>query len=145
MTIRTSDRTRNTVLCLTIVIALTVLAGRIKSQDRSGNSQSEQQWSKSADERDSRIEIAKRGRYQIRYIFFSGHFGIRDYELRKRLLPGFNDGDVFDFNAFNESMKRLSKFKRIYPVTPEKIYVRLDEKDKWADFAIEIMEKGRSK
>lgn len=128
------------ILCLAVGVGL-MLSGIAQGQDKPGNNDVDPKWSKTSQERESRINMAQREQYRIGHIYFAGNKHVRDWEVRRRLVPGFTQGDIFDRRALDKSLRRISKVKQIYSVTIENVEVRLDEKEKYAEFVINVKEK----
>ncbi len=93
-------------------------------------------------EREAWINEAERDQYTITRVSFSGNMYIRDRDLRleKRTL---DEGDLFTRKALRSSIKRLSKMKRIYPLTMEDVKVRLDRPRKDIEFLFCVKERPK--
>jgi outer membrane protein assembly factor BamA len=140
MTIPMTRPIRRSVICLAIGVGL-VLSGIAQGQDKPGSNDVNPKWSKTLQEREIWIDLAQREQYRIGHIYFAGNKYVRDRKVRQRLVRGFTQGDIFDRLALDKSLRRISKVKQIYPVTIKNVEVRLDEKEKYADFVINVKEK----
>jgi len=140
-TIPTIKQINNAIVCVAVSVGLLICAGAASGQGKLDNGASDPSWSQTSQERDSRLELASGGQYRVGHIYVSGNKCTRDREVRERLVRGFTQGDIFERAPLDKSLRRVSKIKKIYPVTIENIAVRLDEKEKHADFVINIKEK----
>jgi outer membrane protein assembly factor BamA len=145
MTILMTRQIRSGILCLAVVVGL-MFSVVTHGQDKLGDSKIDPskidpRWSKTSQERESRLDLAQREKYRVGHIFFAGNKYTRDRVVRQRLVRGFTEGDIFDRRALDKSLRRISKVKQIYPVAIENVEVRLDEKEKYADFVINLREK----
>ena len=138
-----TSRIRKVLLCLAASICLAVLAVGASGQETSVNNEKDSSWSKTSQERDSRLEAASREPYVVSHVYVAGNVHVKDRDIRKRLLTGFTAGDIFVREAFDNSLKEISRIKAIYPVTLNDIDVRLDEKEKHIEVTINISERRK--
>jgi outer membrane protein assembly factor BamA len=140
-TIPTSQQINKAIVCVAVSVGLLICAGAARGQEKLDNGATDPSWSQTSQERDRRLELASGGQYRVGHIYVSGNKYTRDREVRERLVRGFTQGDIFERAALDKSLRRVSIIKRIYPVTIENIAVRLDEKERQADFVINVKEK----
>ena len=138
-----TSQIRKVLLCLAGSICLAILAVGASGQEASGNNEKDSSWSKTSQERDSRLEIASREQYVVAHVYVAGNVHVKDRDVRKRLLSGFTAGDIFVREAFDNSLKEISRIKAIYPVRIDDIDVRLDEKEKHLEVTINIRERRK--
>jgi len=138
-----TSQIRKVLLCLAASIILAVFASGGSGQKTSGNNEKDSSWSKTSQERDSRLEIASREQYVVAHVYVAGNVHVKDRDVRKRLLSGFTAGDIFVREAFDNSLKEISRIKAIYPVRIDDIDVRLDEKEKHLEVTINIRERRK--
>jgi outer membrane protein assembly factor BamA len=141
MTIRASQITRKAILCLAVGVSSAMFVIAARGQQKSVYTETDPNWSKTTQERDSRIDLAGREPYRVGQIYVAGNKQTRDREVRERLLRGIRQGDVFEYAALDKSLKWISKIKTIHPVTIENIQVKLDEEEKFIDFIINVEER----
>jgi outer membrane protein assembly factor BamA len=140
-----TSRISKVFVCLATSISLAIFAVGASGQGNSANNDSESGWSKNSQQRESRLQVAVREPYQVRHIYISGNNQIRDREFRKRLVRGFTEGDIFEREGMVKSIKRLSKFNAIDPIAIDDVDVRLDEKERYIDFTINVVERRKTK
>ena len=136
-----TSRIRKVLLCLAGSMSLAIFAVAAAGQQVPTNNDNASGWSKTSLERDSRLAIAGREQYVVAHVYVAGNVHVKDRDIRRRLLTGFTAGDIFVREAFDNSLKEISRIKAIYPVTLNDIDVRLDEKEKHIDVTINIRER----
>lgn len=83
--------------------------------------------------REELIDEAEKQHYNIVWVEVSGNESIRYREFRKRFARGFEEGDIFTRKKLDDSLRRLSRFRKIYPVSIENVIVRLDRENRSID------------
>jgi hypothetical protein len=91
--------------------------------------------------REELIDEAERQRYNIVWVEVSGNESIRYREFRKRFARGLEEGDIFTRKKLDDSLKRLSKFRKIHPVSIENVMVRLDRENPSIDVVFCVTER----
>jgi len=99
--------------------------------------------SQSESERTANLEEAEKNGYAIRRVEFLGNDKTRDIVLRRRIL--LEEGEPLTREKIEESFKRLSKLKMIYPLRFDNVEIQLDRPNKIADLMICVTEKRKQK
>jgi hypothetical protein len=94
-------------------------------------------------ERDPLVQEAQREQFNVRRVEFAGSFSIRGRDLFKRVRM-INEGDIFTRANLEAARKRLSRFGKIYPVTPDDIEIRLDRHYRSIDIVFCIKERAKN-
>ena len=94
-------------------------------------------------ERDAIIKEAERGQYHIHWIYIVGNTYTRFRDFRRKMADEFNEGYIFERRFLEESVKRISKMKTIYPISMDNIEVRLDRDKKEINFDICVTQKPK--
>ncbi|MGH9949621.1 MAG: hypothetical protein ACRD6X_20810 [Pyrinomonadaceae bacterium] len=130
-------------LAVLITIGLAASVGPVVCQTGNDTDVAESRWSKNGLERDERISLAEREKYNIRWIYISGNTYTRHREFRKKMVPEFNEGYIFVRSSLDKSVRKIAKMKVIYPITFDEVKVMLDEKEKFIDFTICVKQKQK--
>lgn len=99
--------------------------------------------SQSESERTANLEEAEKNGYAIGRVGFFGNQNTRDLVLRKRIL--LEEGEPLTREKIEESLKRLSKLKMIYPLRFANFEIQLDRANKIAHLEICVTEKRKQK
>jgi hypothetical protein len=99
--------------------------------------------SQSDSERIAALEEAETNGYVIGRVSFLGNANTRDVVLRRRIL--LEEGEPLTREKIEESLKRLSKLKMIYPLSFGNFGIKLDGANKVAHFLICVTEKRKQK
>jgi hypothetical protein len=131
-------------------IAISILAlqseagGFLMSQSKSpGPLTFSDACSQSESERIANLEEAEKNGYAIGRTDFLGNDNTRDQVLRRRIL--LEEGEPLTREKIEESLKRLSKLKMIYPLRLANFEIQLDRPNKIAHFTICVTEKRKQK
>ena len=92
---------------------------------------------------DPLIDDAERSNSQIGHVYFVGTTYTRDREIRRRLAPGTNEGDVFTRRGLERSLRNVSNLKSVYPIVLENVEMTLDRANGWVDIVICVVQKPR--
>ena len=98
----------------------------------------------SKDVLDPLIEEAERGRYVIRRIETVGNEQVRYQEFNKRMAANFREGYEFTREGLLESINRISKLKKIYPIQIEDVEIRLNRENNDIDIVFCVKEKAKT-
>jgi outer membrane protein assembly factor BamA len=135
---------------LVFAIAVTALplqteaGGFLMSQSKSqGQPTFSDSCSQSDSERTANLEEAEKNGYAIGRTDFLGNDNTRDQVLRRRIL--LEEGEPLTREKIEESLKRLSKLKMIYPLRFDNFEIQLDRPNKIAQLAICVTEKRKQK
>jgi outer membrane protein assembly factor BamA len=136
-------------LCI-CVIALTVLALQIEARDFFAQQTKNQETpvfsdacSQSESERTANLEEAEKGGYAIGQVGFLGNHATRDSVLRRRIL--LEEAEPLTRAKIEESLKRLSKLKMVYPLRFANVEIQLDRANKIAQLTICVTEKRKQR
>ena len=99
--------------------------------------------SQPANEQAALIREAEAKQFWTRRVEFSGNENTRDRILRRELVKGLNEGDVFTRRSLLSSLRNVSKLKVIYPVRLRDVVVRLNRDEKVVDMLICFRERRR--
>src|SRR5215475_3094429 len=99
--------------------------------------------SQSESERTANLEEAEQNGYAIGRVGFFGNQNTRDLVLRRRIL--LEEGEPLTREKIEESLKRLSKLKMIYPLRFANFEIQLDRPNKIAHLTICVTEKRKQK
>jgi outer membrane protein assembly factor BamA len=99
--------------------------------------------SQSESERTANLEEAEKNGYAIGRTDFLGNDNTRDQVLRRRIL--LEEGESLTREKIEESLKRLSKLKMIYPLRFANFEIQLDRTNKIAHLEICVTEKRKQK
>jgi outer membrane protein assembly factor BamA len=99
--------------------------------------------SQNESERTTNLEEAEKNGYAIGRVGFFGNQNTRDLVLRKRIL--LEEGEPLTREKIEESLKRLSKLKMIYPLRFANFEIQLDRANKIANLEICVTEKRKQK
>jgi len=99
--------------------------------------------SQSEPERIANLEEAEQKGYAIGRVGFFGNQNTRDLVLRRRIL--LEEGEPLTREKIEESLKRLSKLKMIYPLRFDNFEIQLDRPNKIAHLTICVTEKRKQK
>jgi len=99
--------------------------------------------SQSESERTANLDEAEKNSYAIRRVEFLGNNNTRDIVLRRRIL--LEEGEPLTRKKIEESLKRLSQLKIIYPLRFDNVEIQLDRPNKIADLTICVTEKRKQK
>jgi outer membrane protein assembly factor BamA len=131
-------------------IALTILAlqseasGFLARQSKNqGQPAFSDACSQGESERTANLDEAEGNGYVIGRVGFNGNNNTRDLVLRRRIL--LEEGDPLTRGKIEESLKRLSKLKMIYPLRLANVEIRLDKANKIAHLTICVTEKQKQK
>ena len=73
----------------------------------------------------------------------SGNTYTRGREFWKRMSAGLNEGDIFTRRALEETVRRISKMKSIYPISMENVLVRLNRTTEQIDVLFCVTQKPK--
>lgn len=141
-------------ICLTLAMlptqSLSQLATQAVSQEQS-NPQVTQEvqparlnCSQPASEQNAIIREAETDKYTTRRVEFNGNRYTGDMVLRRRIIVGLQEGDLFTRRNFIKSLRNVSKLKIIYPVRPRDVVMHLNRSEKTVDMNICFKERRRS-
>src|SRR5262245_14206056 len=99
--------------------------------------------SQNESEKIANLEEAEKNGYAIGRVGFFGNQNTRDLVLRKRIL--LEEGEPLTREKIEESLKRLSKLKIIYPLRFANFEIQLDRANKIAHLEICVTEKRKQK
>ena len=130
------------------IIFLTVALLPTESVPRHAKLQDAQQTvtdacSQPAKEQAALIREAEAKQYWTRRVEFSGNENTSDRVLRRELVKGLNEGDLFSRRGLLRSLRNVSRLKVIYPVKPKDVVVQLNREDKLVDMLICFRERRR--
>ena len=94
-------------------------------------------------EQDPLVVEAARDQYIYRRIEIVGNTYTRYREFRRRFANFFNEGDIFTKKALEDSVRRVSKMKTIYPIRMENIEIRLDRENKVVDIVFCVKQRPK--
>jgi outer membrane protein assembly factor BamA len=97
----------------------------------------------SESERTANLDESEKNGYAIRRVDFFGNNNTRDIVLRRRIL--LEEGEPLTRKKIEESLKRLSQLKMIYPLRFGNVEIQLDRPNKIADLTICVTEKRKQK
>jgi hypothetical protein len=94
-------------------------------------------------EQNALIREAERDTYTTRRVEFIGNNYTRDGILRRRIIIGLQEGDLFTRHNLIRSLQNVSKLKVIYPARLRDVVIQLDRPGKMVDMIICFREKRR--
>jgi hypothetical protein len=89
------------------------------------------------------IREAESDRYTTRRVEFIGNNYTRDGILRRRIIIGLQEGDLFSRQNLIKSLKNVSKLRVIYPAHLRDVVIQLDRPGKMVNMIICFREKRR--
>jgi Carboxypeptidase regulatory-like domain/Surface antigen variable number repeat len=89
------------------------------------------------------IREAEAKKYTTRRVEFVGNRYTRDMAIRRRIIVGLQEGDLFTQRNYVRSLRNVSKLRAIYPVRPTDGVMQLNRDEKTVDLIICIREKPR--
>jgi outer membrane protein assembly factor BamA len=92
-------------------------------------------------EQDALIREAETNKYTTRRVEFIGNNYTRDGILRRRIIIGLQEGDLFTRHNLIRSLRNVSKLKVIYPVRLRDVVLHLNGSEKTVDLIICLREK----
>lgn len=95
------------------------------------------------DVRDRLIDEAERNEFNTLRVEISGNSYTRGREFWKRMAAGLNEGDIFTRRALEESVRRISKMKSIYPISMDNVSVRLNRTTEQIDILFCVEQKPK--
>jgi outer membrane protein assembly factor BamA len=91
------------------------------------------------------IREAERDQYTTRRVEFIGNRDTRDAVLRRRIIIGLQEGDLFTRWNLIRSLRNVSKLKLIHPVKVSDVELHLNRSERTVDMIICFKEKERRK
>lgn len=92
---------------------------------------------------DKFIDEADRNEFNTLHVEILGSTYTRYREFAKRMTPGLHEGDIFTRAALEESVKRISNMRSIYPITMDNVAVSLDRDHKRIDIQFCVKQKPK--
>lgn len=89
------------------------------------------------------VDEADREEFNTRRVEIAGSTYTRDRDFRRRMVPGLTEGDIFTRSSLEQSIRRISRMKAIYPISMENVEVRLDRRHKVIDIVFCVTQKPR--
>ena len=134
--------------CIVLVLTLGLSAGRVASAQQFSPQAQESEvgqfkCSQRAFEQNALIGEAERDKYTTRRVEFIGNNYTRDGILRRRIIIGLQEGDLFTRRNLIRSLQNVSKLKVIYPARLRDVVIQLDRPGKMLDMIICFREKRR--
>ena len=134
--------------CIILVLSLSLFLGQVASVQQSStqaqeSEESQFKCSQRGFEQNSLIREAERDRYTTRRVEFIGNNYTRDGILRRRIIIGLQEGDLFTRHNLIRSLQNVSKLKVIYPARLRDVVIQLDRPGKMVDMIICFREKRR--
>ena len=99
--------------------------------------------SQPAKEQAALIREAEAKQYSTRRVEFIGNNYTRDKVLRRELVKGLNEGDLFTRRGLLSSLRNVSRLKVIYPVRQRDVVLQLNRDEKLVDMLICFRERRR--
>ena len=106
--------------------------------------QDESPCAQTKDVRNPLIDEAERNEFNTLRVEISGNTYTRGREFWKRMSAGLNEGDIFTRRALEETVRRISKMKSIYPISMENVLVRLNRTTEQIDILFCVIQKPRN-
>ena len=125
------------IACLWLLLVATITAQRPRDQ-QAGEDTICGQTLEFKNELMDRIEPLE---YTFRRISISGNEFFRDKELRRHIL--FVEGDIFKRKRLIGSINKISKLKKIYPITLGNVALYADDRTKDVDIVFCVKERPR--
>jgi hypothetical protein len=134
--------------CITLVGSLGLSPGQVASAQQSSTQAQDSEdgqfkCSQPGFERNTLIREAERDRYTTRRVEFIGNNYTRDEILRRRIIIGLQEGDLFTRPNLIRSLQNVSKLKVIYPARLRDVVIQLDRLGKMVNMIICFREKRR--
>ncbi|MGH9875393.1 MAG: POTRA domain-containing protein [Pyrinomonadaceae bacterium] len=90
------------------------------------------------------IREAEREHYTTRRVQFIGNTYTRDMVLRRRIIIGLQEGELFTRRNLVRSLRNVSRLKIIYPVSQKDIEMQLNRSEKTVDMIICFKEREKN-
>ena len=138
-----------TTLTCTIFFALAILPTQVISQEQSkrqvpqGDPPAALNCSQPTSEQNAIIREAEKDRYTTRRVEFNGNRYTPDMVLRRRIIIGLQEGDIFTRRNLIRSLRNVSKLRIIYPVSSRNVELHLNRSEKTVDMIICFQERKR--
>jgi len=134
--------------CIILVLSLGLSLGQVASAQQSFTQAQESEegqfkCSQRGFEQNTLIREAERDRYTTRRVEFIGNNYTRDEILRRRIIIGLQEGDLFTRQNLIRSLRNVSKLKVIYPARLRDVVIQLDRPGKMVNMIICFREKRR--
>ncbi|MGH9957595.1 MAG: POTRA domain-containing protein [Pyrinomonadaceae bacterium] len=94
-------------------------------------------------EQNAIIREAEREHYTTRRVEFIGNTWTRDIVLRRRIIIGLQEGELFTRRNLVRSLRNVSRLKIIYPVNQKDVEMQLNRSEKTVDMIICFKERER--
>lgn len=99
----------------------------------------------SKDVRDPLIHEAILKSFTVRRVEIAGSTYTRHRDFVKRMAPGLREGEIFTRAALEESIRKMSRMKVIYPITLDNVEVHLDRPGEEIDVVICVVQKPKNR
>jgi hypothetical protein len=140
-----SNRILASLSFIILVLSLGLSPGQVASaqQPFMQAQKSEEGCSQRGFEQNTLIREAERDRYTTRRVEFIGNNYTRDWILRRRIIIGLQEGDLFTRHNLIRSLQNVNQLKVIYPARLRDVVIQLDRPGKMVNMIICFREKRR--
>ena len=129
-------------ICCAVSLALLLAVSSTAQNEKKGFATDTTCLQPRAD-RDALIDEAMRHELITRRVEIAGSTYTRHREFVKRMVPGLIEGDIFTRAALEESVRRISRMKVIYPITIDDVEIKLDRATDSVDIIICVRQKRK--
>jgi outer membrane protein assembly factor BamA len=136
--------------CIVLLIAIALPPGQVLSAhqqfptpDPQDSDVGQFNCSQRTFEQTALIREAETDKYTTRRVEFIGNNYTRDGVLRRRIIMGLQEGELFTRQNLIKSLKNVSRLKIIYPARLRDVVIQLDRPGKMVNMIICFREKRR--
>lgn len=122
-------------ICIIFSLTLAVLPPGAVSQEQS-NPHAPFECAQPTKVQNAIIHEAERDQYTTRRVEFIGNKYTRDVVLRRRIIIGLQEGDLFTRRNLIRGLRNVSKLKMIHPVKVKDVELHLNRSEKTVDLSI---------